>query len=134
MLIRGLSIRISDDQRPLCRTSSRAEPLPPQVATLLEEYFSGGDLGEAAAELADMGEPELQHFLVKRAVTAALDKHNREREMTSVLLSSLYSEARRVLRSIGRFRLESLCASATWLRGNAGSMGWTWLPVMCTSL
>ncbi len=65
-----------------------------QVATLLAEYFSGGDLGEAAAELADMGEPELQHFLVKRAVTAALDKHNREREMTSVLLSSLYSEAR----------------------------------------
>ena len=65
-----------------------------QVATLLEEYFSSGDLGEAAAELADMGEPELQHFLVKRAVTAALDKHNREREMTSVLLSSLYSEAR----------------------------------------
>ena len=65
-----------------------------QVATLLEEYFSSGDLGEAAAELADMGEPELQHFFVKRAVTVALDKHNREREMTSVLLSSLYSEVR----------------------------------------
>ena len=65
-----------------------------QVATLLEEYFSSGDLGEAAAELADMGEPELQHFFVKRAVTAALDKHNREREMTSILLSSLYSEVR----------------------------------------
>ena len=65
-----------------------------QVATLLEEYFSSGDLGEAAGELADMGEPELQHFFVKRAVTAALDKHNREREMTSVLLSSLYSEVR----------------------------------------
>lgn len=63
-----------------------------QVAHLLAEYFVTGDLAEAAAELEDMAEPELQHFLVKRAVATALDKHNREREMTSVLLSSLYSE------------------------------------------
>ena len=80
-----------------------------QVATLLEEYFSSGDLCEAAAELADMGEPELQHFLVKRAVTAALDKHNREREMTSVLLSSLYSEVRAC---IARLRFSALCTAS----------------------
>ena len=61
---------------------------------MLEEYFSSGDLTEAAEQLADLGEPELQHFLVKRAVATALDKHDREREMTSMLLSSLYSEAR----------------------------------------
>ena len=65
-----------------------------QVAHLLAEYYVTGDLAEAAAELEDMAEPELQHFLVKRAVATALDKHNREREMTSVLLSSLYSEVR----------------------------------------
>jgi hypothetical protein len=29
---------------------------------------------------------------VKRALATALDKHDREREMTSVLLSTLYSE------------------------------------------
>lgn len=63
-----------------------------QVATLLEEYYATGDLAEAAAELEDMAEPELQHFLVKRAVAMALDKHNREREMICLLLSSLYSE------------------------------------------
>jgi len=83
------------------------------VATLLEEYFSGGDLGEAAAELADMSEPELQHFLVKRAVTAALDKHNREREMTSVLLSSLYSEARFSALHVGYQLTESVTATSS---------------------
>ena len=39
-------------------------------------------------------EPELEHLFVKKAVTLAMDRHNREREMTSVLLSSLYGEVR----------------------------------------
>lgn len=30
--------------------------------------------------------------MVKRALATALDKHDREREMTSVLLSTLYNE------------------------------------------
>lgn len=65
-----------------------------KVATLLAEYYLTGDLAEAAAELEDMAEPGLVHFLVKRACATALDKHNREREMTCLLLSSLYSEVR----------------------------------------
>lgn len=31
------------------------------------------------------------HYFVKRLVTTALDKNNREREMASMLLSSLYA-------------------------------------------
>ena len=60
----------------------------------MAEYYLTGDLTEAAAELEDMAEPGLVHFLVKRACATALDKHNREREMTCLLLSSLYSEVR----------------------------------------
>ena len=84
----------------------------------MEEYYATGDLAEAAAELEDMAEPELQHFLVKRAVATALDKHNREREMTCLLLSSLYSEVRasklqsRCNESAGRMRL---WAAMQWL-------------------
>ena len=37
-------------------------------------------------------EPELEHVFVKKAVTLAMDRHDREREMASVLLSSLYGE------------------------------------------
>ncbi len=37
-------------------------------------------------------EPELEHVFVKKVVTLAMDRHDREREMASVLLSSLYGE------------------------------------------
>jgi hypothetical protein len=37
-------------------------------------------------------EPELEHVFVKKVVTLAMDRHDRERELASVLLSSLYGE------------------------------------------
>lgn len=42
--------------------------------------------------LQELDEAEYGHLFVKRAVTRALDKHNHEREMSSILLSSLYGE------------------------------------------
>ena len=42
--------------------------------------------------LQELDEPEYGHLFVKRAVTRALDKHNHEREMSSILLSALYGE------------------------------------------
>jgi hypothetical protein len=66
----------------------------PQVAAIVEEYFSSGDVGEVAASLDDLGAPDFMHYLVKRVIILALDRKDREREMTSVLLSSLYAEVR----------------------------------------
>jgi hypothetical protein len=43
----------------------------------------------------ELDHPEFGHYFVKRALATALDKHDREREMTSVLLSTLYSEVSR---------------------------------------
>lgn len=40
----------------------------------------------------ELDHPEFGHYAVKRALAAAFDKHAREREMTSVLLSTLYNE------------------------------------------
>ena len=42
--------------------------------------------------LQELDEPEYGHLFVKRAVTRALDKHNHEREISSILLSALYGE------------------------------------------
>ena len=42
----------------------------------------------------ELDHPEFGHYFVKRALATALDKHDREREMTSVLLSTLYNEVR----------------------------------------
>ena len=44
--------------------------------------------------LQELDRPEFGHYFVKRALATALDKHDREREMTSVLLSTLYNEVR----------------------------------------
>ena len=42
----------------------------------------------------ELDEPEYNHFFVKRLVTRAMDKHNHEREMASILLSALHGEVR----------------------------------------
>jgi hypothetical protein len=52
-------------------------------------------------------EPELEHVFVKKVVTLAMDRHDRERELASVLLSSLYGE----VLSSGPGRSESLFES-----------------------
>mmetsp|Transcript_19931 Transcript_19931/g.60231 ORF Transcript_19931/g.60231 Transcript_19931/m.60231 type:complete len:760 (-) Transcript_19931:626-2905(-) len=59
---------------------------------MLEEYFVSGDVGEVARQLQDAGQPQFGWALVKKAVTVAMDRHDKEREMASVLLSSLYGE------------------------------------------
>jgi hypothetical protein len=40
----------------------------------------------------ELDEPEYNHFFVKKVVTRALDKHNHEREMASILLFALLGE------------------------------------------
>lgn len=62
------------------------------ITGLLHEYYASGDLKEAALALEELDHPEFGHYFVKKAVTLALDRHDREREMTSVLLSTLYNE------------------------------------------
>lgn len=49
----------------------------------------------------ELDHPEFGHYAVKRALATALDKHGREREMTSVLLSTLYNEVRAAPRCAG---------------------------------
>jgi hypothetical protein len=65
-----------------------------QVTAIVEEYFSSGDVGNAADSLAELDAPpaSLGHYFVKRLVTRALDRKDKEREMASSLLSSLYAE------------------------------------------
>ena len=62
------------------------------ITGILQEYFNSGDVGEAAASLTELDHPEFGHYFVKKAITAALDRHDREREMISFLLSALYND------------------------------------------
>eukprot|EP00891_Asterochloris_glomerata_P000321 jgi/Astpho2/321/Aster-02203 len=62
------------------------------VVALLEEYFNSGDVEEATSTLQELEEPDFHHYFVKKTCTLAMDKHGREREMASHLLSALYTE------------------------------------------
>lgn len=64
-----------------------------QITAIVEEYFSSGDVSNAADSLTDLGAPEtMGHYFVKRLITLALDRKDKEREMASSLLSNLYAE------------------------------------------
>ncbi|XP_022885348.1 uncharacterized protein LOC111401719 [Olea europaea var. sylvestris] len=61
------------------------------VVSIIEEYFSTGDVEVAAACLKELGSSEYHPYFVKRLVSMAMDRHDREKEMASVLLSTLYA-------------------------------------------
>lgn len=65
-----------------------------EVNAIVEEYFSSGDVGNAADSLSELEAPvtTMGHYFVKRLLTLALDRKDKEREMASSLLSNLYSE------------------------------------------
>eukprot|EP00199_Chlamydomonas_sp_CCMP681_P001184 CAMPEP_0119109296 /NCGR_PEP_ID=MMETSP1180-20130426/17833_1 /TAXON_ID=3052 ORGANISM="Chlamydomonas cf sp, Strain CCMP681" /NCGR_SAMPLE_ID=MMETSP1180 /ASSEMBLY_ACC=CAM_ASM_000741 /LENGTH=712 /DNA_ID=CAMNT_0007095037 /DNA_START=104 /DNA_END=2242 /DNA_ORIENTATION=- len=87
----------SDDERAISFTQQHQQ-LKTEVAVykqevqeVVAEYFSSGDIADTAESLEDLGMPACMHYFVKRLITCALDRKDREREMTSVLLSSLYA-------------------------------------------
>uniref|UniRef100_A0AAV1TW22 MI domain-containing protein n=1 Tax=Peronospora matthiolae TaxID=2874970 RepID=A0AAV1TW22_9STRA len=61
-----------------------------RVIEILEEYFTNGDAEEVLSSLQELNEPEFQYEVVKRAITMAMDKHDKERELASRLVSTLY--------------------------------------------
>ncbi|CAH0521660.1 unnamed protein product [Peronospora belbahrii] len=67
---------------------------PPEIkkrtTEILEEYFTNGDADEVLSSLNDLDEPEYHYEVVKRAITMAMDKNDKERELASRLLSTLY--------------------------------------------
>jgi len=63
-----------------------------RVAGIIDEYFDNNDINETATLLYDLDLPHFAQYFVKKAIVMALDRRDREREMVSVLLSSLYNE------------------------------------------
>lgn len=61
------------------------------VASIIEEYFSTGEVELAASDLKELGSSEYHPYFIKRLVSMALDRHDKEKEMASVLLSALYA-------------------------------------------
>ncbi|KAH7279364.1 hypothetical protein KP509_37G016200 [Ceratopteris richardii] len=60
-----------------------------KVTAIIQEYFLSDDISEVIRSLEELSSPHLNAVFVKRVVTLAMDRKNREKEMASVLLSSL---------------------------------------------
>lgn len=56
----------------------------------IREYFESSDIDEVAYTICEQGDPGLHHIFVKHALQMAMDRRDRERELISVLLSTLY--------------------------------------------
>ncbi|CAK4068653.1 unnamed protein product [Aphanomyces euteiches] len=74
-----------------------ASPVPDtvkkQIEAIVNEYFSSSDTEEVRLQLSELsGDTDglYNYELVKRAITMSMDKHEREREWVSRLLSELY--------------------------------------------
>ncbi|KAK1435739.1 hypothetical protein QVD17_01508 [Tagetes erecta] len=63
-----------------------------KVASIIDEYFTNGDVDLTASELRELGSFEYHPYFIKRLVSMAMDRHDKEKEMASVLLSALYSD------------------------------------------
>ncbi|XP_042503192.1 MA3 DOMAIN-CONTAINING TRANSLATION REGULATORY FACTOR 1-like [Macadamia integrifolia] len=62
------------------------------VVAIIEEYFSTGDVELAASDLRELGSSEYHPYFVKRLISMAMDRHDKEKEMASVLLSAMYAD------------------------------------------
>lgn len=61
-----------------------------QIIEILTEYFTSGEVEEVQSSLRELETDEFNYELAKRAITMAMDKNDKEREMASRLLSELY--------------------------------------------
>lgn len=59
---------------------------------IIEEYFSTGDVKQTGSDLKELGYDDFHRYFVKKLVSMAMDRHDKEKEMVSVLLSCLYGD------------------------------------------
>ncbi|PWA82638.1 Armadillo-type fold [Artemisia annua] len=63
-----------------------------EIVSIIHEYFLSDDIPELIRSLEDLGSPEYNPVFLKKLITLAMDRKNREKEMASVLLSALHIE------------------------------------------
>lgn len=59
---------------------------------MVEEYFANDDVTSTANELRELEMPGYYFYFVKKLVSIAMDRRDKEKEMASILLSSLYGD------------------------------------------
>ncbi|KAI3934157.1 hypothetical protein MKW92_043149 [Papaver armeniacum] len=63
-----------------------------EAITIIHENFHSDDIPELIHSLEELAAPEFYPVFLKKLITLAMDRKNREKEMASVLLSALHTE------------------------------------------
>ncbi|KAK1413092.1 hypothetical protein QVD17_34845 [Tagetes erecta] len=71
---------------------TRFEEYKKKASIIVEEYFATDDVISTANELKDLEMPRYNYYFVKKLISMAMDRHDKEKEMAAVLLSSLYGD------------------------------------------
>ena len=50
------------------------------TVSIIEEYFSTGDVDTAASDLRDLGSDKYHYYFVNKLISCAMDRHDKERE------------------------------------------------------
>jgi programmed cell death protein 4 len=82
----------NENQQLVASDSDQVSLFKQKAVSIIQEYFLSDDVEEVIRSLDDLSSPNLNALFVKRLITSAMDRKNREKEMASVLLSSLYTE------------------------------------------
>ncbi|KAL6578291.1 hypothetical protein OROMI_010619 [Orobanche minor] len=85
---------ISDKEgkKTIPRTSVEFEQFKKKATIMVEEYFLNDDFTSTANELRELNMPSYHFYFVKKLVSMEMDRHDKEKEMASNLLSSLYGD------------------------------------------
>lgn len=63
-----------------------------RISEIISEFFVSGDTDEVLRSVKELESSVFHYEVVKRAITMSMDKHEKEREMISRLLSELYPD------------------------------------------
>ncbi|KAI7757416.1 hypothetical protein M8C21_016052 [Ambrosia artemisiifolia] len=72
--------------------NKRFDEYKKKASIIVEEYFATDDAISTANELKDLEMPSYGYYFVKKLISMAMDRHDKEKEMAALLLSSIYGD------------------------------------------
>ncbi|PIN26057.1 Neoplastic transformation suppressor Pdcd4/MA-3, contains MA3 domain [Handroanthus impetiginosus] len=81
-----------EDMKTIIKTSEKFDEFKKKATIIVEEYFTNDDVISTANELRELDMPSYNFYFVKKLVSIAMDRRDKEKEMASTLLSSLYGD------------------------------------------
>ncbi|CAI9116436.1 OLC1v1017578C4 [Oldenlandia corymbosa var. corymbosa] len=81
-----------ENELTIARTTNAFEQYKKKVTIIIEEYFATDDITATANELRELGMQNYDFYFVKKLISVAMDRRDKEKEMAAVLLSALYAD------------------------------------------